>query len=325
MMFQHPLLLLLLLLVPGLIWWRFGRRRQPVVVYSDGAALAALPRSPLLFLRHVPAACFVAGLVCLILAAARPQQGFSLSRSETEGHDIVLLVDTSTSMRQTDFSTAASRMNRLDAAKRVMTRFIEARTEDRLGIVTFAAMPYTITPLSTDHGWLISQLDLLQTGMLEDGTAIGDALASAANRLRDSRAKTKLILLLTDGIQNAGRLSMMDAARAAAALDIKIYAVGAAGEAQARRGIFNFGAVQEIDDAALQEVADATGGRYFRATDWASLENVFKEIDQLEKTTIELEQYTRFEDRFMPFLVCGFLLLALELLLGATRLGRIPQ
>jgi Ca-activated chloride channel family protein len=151
----------------------------------------------------------------------------SESRVETEGVDIVLVVDTSTSMRADDFSTATKRMDRLDAAKSVLAQFIQARPDDRLGIVAFAAMPYTIAPLTTDHAWLMLQLDRLQTGMLEDATAIGDALASGVNRLRDSKAKSKIVILLTDGIHNAGRLTPPDAAQAAAALGIKVYTVGA--------------------------------------------------------------------------------------------------
>ena len=205
--FRHPLFLLLLLLVPALVWLRHARRRQAPLAFSDGAALLGLPRSPWLALRKLPPVLFAAGLVCLVAAAARPQKGMSESRVETEGVDIMLVVDTSTSMRAEDFSTATKRMDRLDAAKSVLAQFIQARPDDRMGIVAFAAMPYTIAPLTTDHAWLMLQLDRLQTGMLEDATAIGDAIASGVNRLRDSQAKTKLVILLTDGINNAGRLT----------------------------------------------------------------------------------------------------------------------
>jgi len=240
--------------------------------------------------------------------------------------DIVLLVDTSTSMREEDFSTAARRLNRLDAAKSVMEPFIRARPDDRIGIVTFAAMPYTIAPLTTDHAWLLLQMDRLQTGMLEDGTAIGDAIASGVNRLRDSRAKSKVVILLTDGIQNAGRLTPLDAARAAAALDIKVYTVGAAsGRPRRGMGLFQFAPLgPEIDEAMLTKIAELTGARYFRATDLASLEDTYRAIDEMEKTEIELDQYTRYEERFAPFLVLGLLCLTLETLLGFSRFGRLP-
>ncbi len=323
--FRHPIVLLLLLAVPALVWLRYARRRQAPLAFSDGAALLGLPRSPWLALRRLPPALFAAGLVCLIAAAARPQKGMSESRVETEGVDIVLVVDTSTSMRADDFSTATKRMDRLDAAKSVLAQFIQARPDDRLGIVAFAAMPYTIAPLTTDHAWLMLQLDRLQTGMLEDATAIGDALASGVNRLRDSKAKSKIVILLTDGIHNAGRLTPPDAAQAAAALGIKVYTVGAGSDQPRATGIFGF--VQggnEIDEATLKKIAEITKAKYFRATDLKSLEETYRAIDEMEKTKIELDQYTRYEEKFAPFLVLGLLCLALETLLGFTRLGRLP-
>ena len=323
--FRHPLFLLLLLLVPALVWLRYARRRQAPLAFSDGAALLGLPASPWLALRWLPPALFAAGLVFLVAAAARPQKGMSESRVETEGVDIVLVVDTSTSMRADDFSTATKRMDRLDAAKSVLAQFIQARPDDRLGIVAFAAMPYTIAPLTTDHAWLMLQMDRLQTGMLEDATAIGDAIASGVNRLRDSKAKSKIVILLTDGIHNAGRLTPPDAAQAAAALGIKVYTVGAGSDQPRASGIFGF--VQggnEIDEATLKKIAEITKARYFRATDLKSLEETYQAIDEMEKTKIELDQYTRYEEKFAPFLVLGLLCLAFETLLGFTRLGRLP-
>ena len=323
--FRHPLVLLLLLAVPALVWLRYARRRQAPLAFSDGAALLGLPRSPWLALRKLPPALFAAGLVFLIAAAARPQKGMSESRVETEGVDIVLVVDTSTSMRADDFSTAIKRMDRLDAAKAVLAQFIQARPDDRLGIVAFAAMPYTIAPLTTDHAWLMLQMDRLQTGMLEDATAIGDAIASGVNRLRDSKAKSKIVILLTDGIHNAGRLTPPDAAQAAAALGIKVYTVGAGSDQPRATGIFGF--VQggnEIDEATLKKIAEITKAKYFRATDLKSLEETYKAIDEMEKTKIELDQYTRYEEKFAAFLVLGLLCLAFETLLGFTRLGRLP-
>lgn len=325
MTFRHPLVLLLLLLVPALVWLRYARRRQAPLTFSDGAALLGLPRSPWLALRKLPPALFAAGLVFLVAAAARPQKGMSESRVETEGVDIVLVVDTSTSMRADDFSTATKRMDRLDAAKSVLAQFIQARPDDRLGIVAFAAMPYTIAPLTTDHAWLMLQMDRLQTGMLEDATAIGDAIASGVNRLRDSQAKSKIVILLTDGIHNAGRLTPPDAAQAAAALGIKVYTIGAGSDQPRASGIFGF--VQggaEIDEATLKKIAEITKAKYFRATDLKSLEETYRAIDEMEKTKIELDQYTRYEEKFAPFLVLGLLCLAFETLLGFTRLGRLP-
>ena len=323
--FRHPLLLLLLLLVPAVVWLRYARRRQAPLIFSDGAAQRDLPRSPWLALRRIPPLLLGAGLALLVLAAARPQRGLSESRAETEGVDIVLVVDTSTSMRAEDFSTATQRMNRLDAVKSVLRRFIQAREDDRMGIVAFAAMPYTLAPLTTDHAWLLLQVERLQTGMLEDATAIGDAIASGVNRLRDSKAQTKIVILLTDGINNAGRMSPQDAAQAAAALGIKVYTIGAGATRPRGGGLFGFGlGSDEIDEATLKKIAEITDAQYFRAGDLKSLEETYDAIDQMEKTKIELEQFTRYEERFAPFLILGMLCLAAETLLGFSRLGRLP-
>lgn len=322
---HYPLVWLLALLVPGAVWLRYARRRRAPLAFSDVAALRDLPRSPWLALRWLPPALLAAGLLLLIAAAARPQKGLTESRVDTEGVDIVLVVDTSTSMRAEDFSTATKRMDRLDAAKSVLAQFIQARPNDRLGLVAFAAMPYTIAPLTTDHAWLMLQMDRLQTGMLEDATAIGDAMASGVNRLRDSQAKSKIVILLTDGIHNAGRLTPQDAAQAAAALGIKVYTVGAASDRPRGTGIFGFmQAAGEIDEATLQKIADITKAKYFRATDLQSLEETYRAIDEMEKTKIELDQYTRYEERFAGFVILGLLCLGLETLLGSTRLGRLP-
>ena len=325
MAFRHPLLLVLLLLVPAVVWLRHARRRRAPLSFSDGAVLLGLPRSPWLVLRHLPPLLLGAGLAFLVLAAARPQRGLSESRVETEGVDIVLVVDTSTSMRAEDFSTATKRMDRLDAVKSVLRRFIQARPDDRMGIVAFAAMPYTLAPLTTDHAWLLLQVERLQTGMLEDATAIGDAIASGVNRLRDSKAKTKIVILLTDGINNAGRMMPQDAAQAAAALGIKVYTIGAGATRPRGGGLFGFGmGGDEIDEAALQRIAEITQAQYFRASDLKSLEATYEAIDQMEKTKIELDQFTRYEEVFAPFVILGLLCLGAETLLGFSRMGRLP-
>lgn len=325
--FRHPWILLLLILVPLAVALLHSRKSRATLLYSDASTLAALPRTPWLALRWLPPALTALALVAVVLAAARPQRGMSESRVETEGVDIVLLVDTSTSMNADDFSTGVRRMTRLDAAKTVLSRFIQDRSEDRIGLVAFAAMPYTLAPLTTDHAWLALQMDRLQTGMFADGTAIGDAIASAVNRLRDSEAKSKVVILLTDGIQNAGQLSPQNAAQAAAALGIKVYCVGAASEGGLRgRGLFGlaFPTGNEIDEASLKKIAETTGAAYFRATDLDSLEETYRTIDDMEKTKIELDSYTRYEEVFAPLVILALLALAMEQVLGLTRLGRMP-
>lgn len=328
MVFRHPWVLALLWVAPALAWLRYGRRRRGEVSFSDAGALEGLPVSWRTRARWALPVLWGAGVALLTVAMARPQTGLSESRVETEGVDIVLLVDTSTSMREEDFSTAKKRLNRLDAAKGVIEKFIGARGDDRIGLVAFAAMPYTLAPLTTDHAWLLEQTKRLETGMLEDGTAIGDALASAVNRLRESEAKSKLVVLLTDGIQNRGRLSPADAAQAAAALGIKVYTVGACGDGpRVVSGLLGMRMAvpgAEIDEESLKQMAETTGGKYFRANDLESLEATYRAIDEMEKTKVELDSYTRYEERFAWFAWAGLACLAAEWLLACTGLGRAP-
>lgn len=328
MVFRHPWCLALVLAVPVLCWLRYGRRGKASATFSDGGALAELPRSWREKAWWALPVLWGLGFALLAVAMARPQTGLSESRVETEGVDIVLLVDTSTSMREEDFSEGRKRMNRLDAAKGVIEKFIGERLDDRIGLVAFAAMPYTLAPLTTDHAWLLEQTKRLETGMLEDGTAIGDAIASAVNRLRESEAKSKVVVLLTDGIQNRGRLSPADAAEAASALGIRVYTVGACGDGpRVVSGLLGMRVAvpgAEIDEESLKQVAETTGGKYFRATDLGSLEATYKAIDEMEKTKVELDSYTRYEERFAAFAWAGLACLAAEWLLACTGLGRVP-
>ena len=197
-------------------------------------------------------------------------------------------------------------------------------------MVAFAAYPYTVAPLTLDHAWLTQRTEELKAGGLGDGTAIGSALASAVNRLRKSQAKSKVIVLLTDGINNCGEIAPLEAAQAAKALGLKVYTIGAGSNGDVAVPVNFFGQMimqrqpVEIDEATLQRIATITGARYFRATDLPSLEKIYDEIDRMEKTVIELQQYTRFEEKFMGWLLAGLLLLALEKLLSLTRLGGLP-
>ena len=331
MILRYPLILLLLLLIPALVYLRHGQRRSLSLRFSHGEALSKLPASWAVTLQPILPALYAIGLAALIVATARPQKGLAESRVRTEAVDIVLLVDVSTSMRAEDFTTATQRINRLDAAKAVIERFIQDRPEDRIGMVAFSAMPYTVSPLTLDHSWLIQQMQRLETGMLEDGTAIGDAIASAVNRLRDSVAKSKVVILLTDGMNNRGVLSPENAAQAAKALNIKLYTVGAGSSGLVPMPVMDpFGGKQyvrqpsEIDENTLTRIAEITGATYFRATDFKGLDDVYKRIDKMEKTEVNVDQYTYFEERFMPWLLLGLIALGLEKWLSLTRLGRLP-
>jgi Ca-activated chloride channel family protein len=222
-------------------------------------------------------------------------------------------------------------MNRLDAGKEVIEQFVAKRPDDRIGMLVFAAAPYTVAPLTLDRNWIVGQLGRLTTGMVEDGTAIGDGIAAAVNRLRESKARSKVIVLLTDGINNAGLLTPENAARAARALGIRVHAVGAGASGPVRipfrddRGATRYVLEESgIDEASLREIADTTGGRYFRAADYAALEGVYAEIDRMEKTRIDIREYTRYEEWFRPFAILGLILIVLEKGLALTRLGKLP-
>ena len=331
--FAHPWVLLLLLLLPvlAILKGRFGG--TPGVTFSSTAALAALGRRRrsragawLSLLAHLAVA-------ALIVALARPQIGRTLTRVQASGVDIMLVLDVSKSMLAEDFTIGNKRANRLEAVKQVTEQFIRQRPNDRIGIVAFSGRPYLVSPLTLDHDWLIANLDRLQTGLVEDGTAIGSAVAAAANRLKDKEAKTKLIVLLSDGDNNAGRVTPQTAAEASRALGIRIYTIGAGTQTgsvpmpvQDRLGR-NMG-YQYVDmvfnEQALKDIAATTKGQYFAATDTSSLKKTFNEIDQMEKTKIEVEKTSDYRDLYQWFLVAGFVLLGAEVLLSQTIWKRLP-
>lgn len=326
MTLHWPLMLLLLLLVPGLVYLRYGRRRQASMLFSDLRDIHRLPRSWRVRTAWIPAALFTLGLICIIAALARPQKGLEESQVRADVVDIVLLIDVSTSMRAEDFSTRQTRRNRLDAAKEVIKDFIAKRGTDRISMVAFAALPYTVSPLTLDHTWLISNLDRVQIGMLEDGTAIGTAIASAVNRLRDSEASAKLVILLTDGVNNAGNLNPENAALAAQALGIKVYTIGAGSDRGTGQSLGLFGLRQrvEIDEATLKRIADITHARYFRAQDFEDLQTIYGEIDSLERTEVDVEQFKRYEERYTGWLAAALFLLLMEQALNTTVYRRSP-
>lgn len=330
MTFRDPWWLLALAAVPVLVWLRARRAARGAVRFSDGSTLARLPVTAAVRVAAARPGLFGAGLACLIVALARPQRGIEDSVVRTEAVDIVLVADVSPSMAAEDFSTRQRRMNRLDAAKRVMDEFVRARPDDRIGLVVFAAWPYTAAPLTIDHAWLRQRIAELRVGMVGDGTAIGSALAAAVNRLRDSRAKSRVVVLLTDGMNNAGTISPDDAALAAAALGVRLYTIGAGTRGTAPMPVQTPFGVQyvpqpvEIDEALLQRMADATGGQYFRATDLASLEDIYRQIDRMEKTPIESRRYLRYEERFAGWAAAGAILLLIEAALSLSRFGRLP-
>jgi Ca-activated chloride channel family protein len=329
--FANPWLLLLLLAIPliAVLKGRFGGTAG--VAFSNTAMLAKIGRRQRSRAGAFLAALSYLALALFIIALARPQLGRVTTRVQATGVDIMLVLDVSRSMLAEDFTIGNQRSNRLEAVKLVTEQFIRERPNDRIGIVAFAGRPYLVSPLTLDHDWLIRNLERLRIGLVEDGTAIGSAIASAANRLKDKEAKTKLILLLTDGDNNAGKVQPLTAAEAAKALGIRIYTIGAGTEGEAPFPLQNaFGrtvyrnVLVKFDEKTLADIAAMTSGRYFRATDTNSLRTIFSEIDKLEKSKVEVERTAQYRDLFQWFLIPGLACLALEILLSQTIWRRLP-
>jgi len=327
MTFSQPYWLILLIFVPLAGWrsWHALKSRGGMRFSSTGAVQAA-GMSLKTRLRILPTLFRVTGLTLAILAMARPQDRNVIRERFAEGVDIMMVLDTSTSMRAEDF-----RPNRFEAAKVVGTEFIQGRTSDRVGLIVFAAYAYTQAPLTLDYTFLQEMLKEVEVGVIEDGTAIGTALAMAVNRLKDTEAKSKVVILLTDGQNNRGELSPETAAEVARTLGVRVYAIGVGQHGEAPFVVDHpFAGRQrrmvpvEIDEEMLQAVADMTGGKYFRATNNSALRDIYDEIGELEKTKIEERSYMDFEERYASFLFPGLLLIFLEVLLSTTLFRRFP-
>ena len=329
--FVHPQFLFLLLILPVMAIWK-GRWGRPAAVRMpstiDAVSVGARPRSM--------AGGFLAGLgllslALLIIALARPRLGKGSTDIEASGIDIILTLDVSGSMEALDFKLEGKPVNRLEVVKNVVGKFIGQRPNDKLGMVAFAGRPYLVSPLTLDHEYLAKRLSDVKMGQVEDGTAIGSAIASSVDHLRKSTAKSRIIIMLTDGVNNAGAVNPLTAAEAAKALGIKVYTIGAGtlGEAPVPvRDAFGRTHLQtmkvEIDEEMLRTVANATGGQSFRATDTDSLEKIYESINKLETTTRKLKKYQQYEELYLWFLVPGLGLLLLELVLIQTRFRRLP-
>lgn len=326
--FAHPLWLLLLLAVPLLVWIDHRRRGRGLAVgFSDlGVITAAGGRSPL-WKQALPVALRSLVLVLFVLALARPQTGRREVQTETEGVDIILVLDISGSMRAEDFRPN----NRLHVAKEVVRDFINDRSGDRIGLVVFSAMAYTQCPLTLDYGVLLDLLEGVEIGMIEDGTAVGTALASAVNRLKESEAKSRIVVLLTDGVNNTGSIDPLTAAEIARTLGVRVYTIGVGKGGKVPypvdQGIFGIQrrlVEVELDEETLMKIAQVTEGQYFRAHRPEELKEIYARINDLEKTKIETTEYVSYSEMFAWLALPGLLLLLLELLLGRTLLRRVP-
>ena len=328
MNFAQPEWLALLGLVPLLAfweWWR-SRRKKSGLQFSTIGPAKGTPKTLSARLRGLPVLLRLGALVLGILALARPQERNVTREKHTEGVDIMLVLDTSTSMRAQDFQP-----NRFEAARDVAAEFIRSRISDRVGLVVFAAEAYTQAPLTLDYNFLLEMLEEVEMGVIEDGTAIGTAIGMAVNRLRSSEAESKVLILLTDGQNNRGEVDPVTAAEVAEAIGVRIYTIGVGTRGKAPFVVDSpFGGQRrrmvpvEIDEDMLRKVASTTGGGYFRATDKEALRSIYKEISELEKTEIEERVYTDYEEQYAHFLGPAFILILLEVLLSNTLLRRIP-
>lgn len=324
MSFARPWLLLLLVLPLAWWWWRRGRRSMSTP-YSD-LSLVQLIREHT-WVSRLPRICRVAAYGAWIVAAAGPRIGGAQVEMKKEGIAIVIAVDISSSMLAEDFAPS----NRMEVAKQQAIAFVRGRSADRIGVVAFAGEALTQVPITVDYPVIEQTLLQLKIGSLEDGTAIGTGLATAVNRLREAPGKSKVVLLLTDGVNNRGTVDPRTAAAAAAALGIRVYTIGVGTEGEAPvptgRGLSGFRYEMlpvRIDEPLLRDIAANTGGRYFRAKDSEALGRVFQQIDALEKTPIQVTRYVRYDEIARPLVLLGLTALALELLLASTLVVRTP-
>lgn len=325
--FAYPFVLWLLLLVPVLAYWYWKKRDKisPDFTYSSIQIFGNIPRKLKEKLADIPAWLKIASLAFFIISAARPQSFSSGENIYTEGIDIAMVLDISGSMLAEDFKP-----NRVEAAKKVIDDFIAGRTNDRIGLVIFSGESFTQCPLTVDYSVLRNLLKEIHTGMIEDGTAIGNAIANGVNRLKDSKSKSKVMILLTDGVNNRGEIDPLTAAQIAQKFGIRIYTVGVGtvGEApypfQTPFGIRYQMVPVEIDENILQQIAKITGGKYFRATDNRKLVQIYDEIDRLEKTRVEVTSYRQAKELFYGWAFIGLFLLITDIGLSRTYLRRLP-
>lgn len=327
--FADPWLLLLLLIVPLMVLYSV-KKRSSRIRFSSLAALKEIKQSKtpawrkgLLFMR-----CLAMSL--LIFALARPQSGNRSTEILTEGIDIMLCLDTSGSMNALDFTLDNKRVNRLQVVKKVVEEFVRGRQNDRIGMVVFAEEAFTQCPLTLDYGVLLSFLEKLEIGMAGDRTAIGSALATCVKRLKDLPSKSKIIILLTDGRNNTGSITPATAADIAKTCGIKVYTIGVGTEGEAPflvDSLFGQRYVYQrvdLDEETLKEIAQKTGGTYFRATNTEALKAIYQQIDKMEKSAAKVKEYMEYEELFAWFLIPGLCLVLVEILLANTRLRKIP-
>ncbi len=330
--FARPWWLLALLVVPIVAWMQGGRGPSPAIRFSHVAPLRGFAQVRRAGVGGLGALLLCGALMCFVIALARPRLGKTQDLIESSGVDIILELDVSGSMLSEDFKLGNDRASRIEVVKDVTKRFIEARPNDRIGIIAFAGRPYLVSPLTLDHDWLLKNLERLRIGLVEDGTSIGSALASAANRLKDRKSKSKIIVLLTDGDENITTIPPATAAEAAKTLGIKIYTIAAGTNGTAPypvgRDFLGNKVYRDVpvtvEEGELRKVAEIGGGKFFVAMDTNALNKIFTEIDKLEKTEVKLQKKTDWKDLFQWFIGAGAALAVLHALLSQTIWRTVP-
>ena len=331
MRFLQPEWFWLLALLPIVMLWRGRRGPIAAIEYSDVSLARAVARSSrsriglLVWLMPI-----LAGAL-MIVGLARPQRAHSRTEISANGIDIVLGLDVSGSMQALDFQINHQRVSRIEIVKSVVSKFIDERPDDRIGLIAFAGAPYLVSPITLDHDWLQQNLERVAVGGVDDGTAIGSAIAAGVNRLRLTPAKSKVIILLTDGVNNTGKISPLAAAEAAKAMGVKIYTIGVGGRGDApfpvrdQAGNARLITIKvDVDEKTLQAVAEETGGKFYRATDTDSLQKIYEQINRFEKTAQTVHKFEHTEELYPWALTSSLAMLGLGLTLQQTRLRRLP-
>lgn len=329
MIFKNPYFFALLaVIIPYILWYALKyKKSQPAIKMPETAKYRYVPKSFRIYLMHVPFILRIILLILVVIILARPQSKNTWSNTDVEGIDMMLAVDVSTSMLAQDFKP-----NRVEALKEIAKRFIETRPNDNIGLTVFAGEAYTQCPLTIDHSILMSLYETVDcqmaaNGTLEDGTAIGDGIMNSLIRLRDSKAKSKVLILLTDGVNNRGNISPMTAAEIAKKNKVRIYTVGIGKNGMAMYPLPTGGTVMmptEIDEKTMTDIAELTGGKYFRAKKNSELEEIYREIDKMERTKFNVTQYSKRNELYEPFAVAALIVFLLELLMRLVVLKRLP-
>ena len=336
--FARPWLLLLLAAIPLLAYLLGKRGAAAALIFSSTSVLAAIGSQSASRAGKILRSLLLVALAFFVIALARPQLGKSLTQVEASGIDIMLVLDVSASMLIKDFTIGGESVTRVDAIREVTRKFIESRPNDRIGIIAFSGRPYVVSPMTMDHDWLLQNLERVRIGLVEDGTAIGSAMAAAASRLNDKQSKSRALVLLTDGENNAGKIPPTTAAEAVKALKIHFYAIGAGinGIAPApiitRNGpltdmegnVFYRNQPVEFNETGLKEVAKIADGQFFRATDAKSLEAIYGDIDKMEKSSVSIKKYQQYRDLFPLCIMSACGLLVGQILLSQTIWKKLP-